>query len=118
MTRAFALLALGVSLGLALTGCGGKNDGEGSGTAPPEANCEDFCALVSSCVASLCEEDLGRSIPEEIINVLDSSCSASCTDDLAREKLGPQWDCLFENSCRAVFADDVCQADSSYYCVG
>lgn len=118
MTRAFALLALGVSLGLALTGCGGKDDGEGSGTAPPEATCEDFCALLVGCVASLCEEDLGQSFPEEVIEVLDRSCSTSCTGEFVREKLAPKWDCYMENSCRAILTDDVCQADSSYYCVG
>jgi hypothetical protein len=117
MMRALALLTLGVSLSMGLTGCGGKNDGSG-GSAHPDANCGDFCALLTNCVASLCEEDLGRSFPEEIRNLLERSCSTSCTDELIRENIAPKWDCFFENSCRAIFADDVCQADSSYHCSG
>ncbi len=136
MMSGFALLTLGVLFSLALTGCGGSadddgtngsggagigassNGGSGNTVAPPTANCEDFCALLVGCVASLCEEDLGRSFPDELVKVLDTSCSTSCTEELIREKIAPKWDCFVENSCRAIFADDVCQADSSYHCAG
>lgn len=117
MMSGFALLTLGVLFSLALTGCSGKHDGSGGG-AHPDANCEDFCALLVGCVASLCEEDLGRSFPDEIVKVLGTSCATSCTEELIREKIAPKWDCFVENSCRAIFADDVCQADSSYHCAG
>jgi len=109
-----------------LAGCGGAGDdgssvgggtGGGNSANPASvANCEDYCARSTQCLAELCEEDHGSPLPSEFIDLLRSTCASACTDRLLQFGIAQTWDCLFENSCRAVFADDVCQAEASYTC--
>jgi len=119
MGRLGTLAILGVVAALSLVGCGG-GDGDtnamGQGNAPATINCQDHCARTSSCLASLCKEDNGTDLPQGTTELVTQLCLAGCTDSALEMAVGSKWDCLFDNSCRAVFADDVCQAEASYSC--
>lgn len=112
MMRDWTFLVLGLCGALALTGCGGSG---GESSSSGKANCPDFCARMMTCAEQLCAED-GSPTPDAILSLLEASCSAACTPQVL-EQMQPKWDCYLESSCRAVFADDACEANASYSCL-
>lgn len=118
MTRAWLFVTLGLFVCAALIGCGGGSDGKKNGNAADTVNCEDYCARMMSCVVFLCEEDLGRPVHESSVDEIETTCATACMDGAFNVLAARHWDCLFENSCRAVFGDDVCDADAHYTCAG
>lgn len=121
MKRGLGFVVLGISAILGFTGCGGGGGGGGGDgrgrPAPPEMNCEDYCERTKQCIVELCEEDVGRPVPAVLLDLLDTQCPKVCSEQLLMTGLDQaKWECLFENSCRQILADDICQVSATYAC--
>src|SRR5690606_27539561 len=100
MKRSWFVVVLGWSGAVALGGCGGGGDDRGnvgdrsggggssatggdSAVNPGSvANCEDYCTRSIQCLASLCEEDSGTPVPSGFVDLLNATCTSTCTAQL------------------------------------
>jgi len=114
-----------ITLGVIMVagGCGSGTDahpdtgyGEGQ-TIPAAITCTDFCQRSSACLVDLCDEDKNTTEFEYLQDPVTANCESTCTDALLQANFTqPEWSCLFQQSCREVFQDDVCHVQATYSC--
>jgi hypothetical protein len=111
-----------------LGACG--DDGMGGGTGRPDTgygaaqpvpatlNCVDLCQRGADCAGHLCDEDTNSTSYVALIPTLRNTCLGACADVQVSGAFTPtQWQCLFQNSCRQVFGENVCRTpNTSYTC--
>jgi hypothetical protein len=135
MAQALRTLGRGIivaGLGL-LVACGDSGDG-GTGTAtgngkpdtgygksqpvPATQNCVSLCQRLSDCAGNLCDEDTSSTMYLPLIPLLAGACQSSCNEaQILSGFTSDQWQCLFQNSCRAVLGANVCHTpNTSYTC--
>jgi hypothetical protein len=121
--RALRGVVSGIALGASLSalGCdsGGHPDtGVGANQTPPAVmTCADLCQREAQCVADLCDEDTSSTNYDGLVPAFTDDCEANCTDaDVQARIATPQWQCIFQSSCRQVFEYDVCHGSGRYNC--
>lgn len=114
------ILGLGIAL---VCGCGGSDEppvpdsGYGEKQAVPAISCDALCAREGDCAEHLCNEDTNSTRYTGLGSLIAGLCNAQCSESLLASRVNAQtWSCMFESSCRAAVADDVCHIQASYQC--
>ena len=92
-------------------------DALGTATEPGcSPGCQRTCRRLATCAVDLCAEDCVASVPDGLEEALLASCLKTCDEDALGLLTEEQWLCLFEESCRAGFGDNICGAGTGYSC--
>ena len=108
---------IGISLVLLLLASCGQY---GRTNVPSSPSCDSLCDRIADCTRHLCNVDTNTNSYDSLEPMLYEDCMSDCQDadiELFAEQLPVVYECVFESSCREVFADDICESDSYYVCM-
>ncbi|HVV52802.1 MAG TPA: hypothetical protein VHO06_24285 [Polyangia bacterium] len=118
-----ALAALGSLFVAGGLGCGSAAEHPDTGygadqPVPATENCVDLCHRFVDCVADLCDENTDSTRYASTVPAEEPQCEATCTDAEVQARVtASMWQCIFQQTCRQVFAHNACQTDSSFECL-
>jgi|GEM_PF-2141776 len=81
--------------------------------------CQNFCTKLARCSVGLCAEQLSQAdlCDSSVVEAMAASCMATCNDAALQEE-DAATACFFENTCEAIFSNQVCDATASLDCGG
>ncbi|HEY4056207.1 MAG TPA: hypothetical protein VGM39_06335 [Kofleriaceae bacterium] len=106
---------------IAISACGGDDHpdtGYGKDAIRPASpTCVDVCSRVANCAVALCNEDSSSHDYDQFEDESESQCALDCDQATLDDAFtAEKYDCIFAESCRAVFDDDVCSVGGTYSC--